>query len=69
MSKAEGNKPVSKRFFVDSTVDVQKALMHLAIDLDTSSEKLAGYILADVVARARANPEALRRLLPREKRE
>lgn len=42
-------------------------LGHIALDLDTSAEKLAGMIVAEVVAKARDNPESLRRLMPKPK--
>lgn len=67
MAKGKGDK--MNRFWIKGTDDTRKALAHVAIDLDTTAERLAGYILADVLAKARDNPEALRRLLPREKRE
>lgn len=45
---------MAKRFFIQGTVALHKALQHLAIDLDTSAEKLAGELLADAVSRKQA---------------
>jgi predicted transcriptional regulator len=64
MSKEQGKQPVSKRFFVQSTDVVQRALQHLAIDLETSAEKLAGFALAEFVERAQRDADAARRVLP-----
>ena len=57
--------PQLPRFWVTSTNGVHKELRHLAIDLDTSAEKLAGIIVTEAVARAKGDPEQLRKLLPR----
>lgn len=46
-----------KRFFIQGTVELQKRLQHLAIDLDTSAEKLAGRLLDEAVERALAERE------------
>lgn len=67
MAKGKGDEPVLKRFWIRGTDETRKALAHLAIDLDTSAEKLAGFILADVVTKAQGNPDALRRVLPHAK--
>jgi predicted transcriptional regulator len=56
MSKAEGSKV--KRFFIQGTEDLHRRLQHLAIDLDTSAEKLAGKLLAEAVQRAEAEGKA-----------
>jgi len=53
MSKEQGRQTV-KRFFVQGTVDLHRQLQHLAIDLDTSAEKLAGQLLQEAVDRKRA---------------
>lgn len=42
-------------------LDIHRSLLHLAIDLDETVEKLAGRLLADAVARARAELEAKKR--------
>lgn len=51
---SEKEKAVSKRFFIQGTVDLHKRLQHLAIDLDSSAEKLAGQLLAEIVAQKEA---------------
>jgi len=53
MSKAEGQNAV-KRFFIQGTNALHKELQHLAIDLETSAEKLAGELLVEAVARKKA---------------
>lgn len=47
-----------KRFFVQGTPDLHKQLQHLAIDLNTSAEKLAGILLSQAVERASADVKA-----------
>jgi hypothetical protein len=64
MAKGKGDETM-KRFWIRGTDATRKALAHLAIDLDTSAEKLAGYILADAVAKAGGNADALRKVMPR----
>jgi hypothetical protein len=65
MAKGKGGEPVFKRFWIRGSEETRKALAHLAIDVDTSAEKLAGILLADAIARVHKDPEALRRLMPR----
>jgi predicted transcriptional regulator len=60
MSKEKGQS-VSKRFFIKGTVDLHKKLQHLAIDLNTSAERLAGELLAEAVERAKAEVESGKR--------
>jgi len=52
MAKKERTDNMSERFFIKATPDVKKALAHLAIDLDASVEKLAGFLLAHALERA-----------------
>lgn len=54
MSDEKGRQNV-KRFFIQSTADIHKRLQHLAIDRETSAEKLAGEMVAEAVARAEAD--------------
>lgn len=55
------SEPKFIRFLVQGTEDVHKRLQHLAIDLDTSAEKLAGRLLAEAVERAEAELRAGKR--------
>lgn len=50
MSESKGGN-VPKRFFVQGTVELHKLLQHLAIDVGTSAEKLAGELLKEAAAR------------------
>jgi hypothetical protein len=43
--QAAGEGPMLERFFIRATLDTKKRLAHAAIDLDSSSEKLAGELL------------------------
>jgi hypothetical protein len=62
MAKREQAGAMSERFFIRTTPDVRKRLLHLAIDLEGAVEKLAGVLLADALARA--TPESLKRYAP-----
>lgn len=62
---AEKDKAVSKRFFIQGTVDLHKRLQHLAVDLDDSAEKLAGKLLAEYVPTVEAEVRAGKRTPPR----
>lgn len=59
MSEAKGRTKM-KRFFVQAPEDAHKRLQHLAIDRDTSAEKLAGMLLLDAIARAEAEEAVAR---------
>jgi hypothetical protein len=54
MSGTKGDMP--KRFFVQGTETLHKRLQHLAIDRDSSAEKLAGVLLAAAVELAERDP-------------
>lgn len=49
---------MTERFFIRSTPEVRKALLHLAIDLEASVEKLAGRLLAQAIERAESDVKA-----------
>lgn len=55
MSERNGGN-VAKRFFVQGTNDLHKRLQHLAIDRETSAEKLAGLLLAAAIELAERDP-------------
>lgn len=56
-----------KRFFVQAPEDIQVRLQHLALDLKTSAEKLAGEMLAEFVAHVEAEVKSGKRK-PKEKK-
>jgi hypothetical protein len=53
------------RWFIQSQVRTMKTVKHLAIELDVSHEKLAGYILDSAAEKLKDDIEAARKLLPR----
>jgi hypothetical protein len=65
MSKGKGDNVNFKRFWWRGSDSTRKELAKLAIDLDTTWEKLAGIILADVISKVRGDPDALRKMLGR----
>lgn len=67
MAKRESAKPVLIRFPVKATEDVLRRVRHLAVDLNTSAEKLAGMLLTDAIKRAEHDPDSLRDVVPRKR--
>jgi hypothetical protein len=65
MAKREQADDMTERFFIRTTPEARKLLLHLAIDLESGAEKLAGILLGDALEKARRDPEAVRRMLPK----
>jgi hypothetical protein len=51
MSRSEGGKSVSKRFFVQSTTDWHRRLRILAATFDSTAEKFGGRLLEEGIER------------------
>jgi hypothetical protein len=59
--KPQGDSAEWERFFIRATADTKRRLAHLAIDLDTGTEKLAGILLAEYLPTVEAEVKAGKR--------